>query len=194
MNKKSALTLTELLVATVIMGIIISGVASVDIGIRKAFRGTTENAIVSSEVSAIMHHIATRISQATGWIDNPGILIDNSVAEEQRLYIRIDELQTPENYDDHSWVCYDFRQAHRGVMFCPCAPGASCDPATSQWLQRGRITQFNPSGPIFDFDASLYHVEITLQGVFNPSEEENPVSNPEFTLTSRFYLPSMSMH
>jgi len=177
------LTLTELIVATVIMGVVMVGVASVDIGIRNAFEGTTENIAVASEVSALMHHISTNVSQSTGWQGNPGIVINGS-----KLSIRKDTNtpQTPDDLTDDGWFIYNPGLVAFSVVYCTANASTATCLTTDPRLGGGRILSFTPT---LNADNQL---NVTIDGVFDPSIAVDPITNPEYLLQSTFNPSSMS--
>ncbi|MDP8266694.1 MAG: prepilin-type N-terminal cleavage/methylation domain-containing protein [Candidatus Aceula meridiana] len=187
---KNGLTLTELVVATILMGVIMLGVASIDIGIRNAFEGTTENIAVTSEVSSIMHHISTNANQATGWAgvtsdpDAAGFVLSGA----SKLSIRVDDSNppTPDDLTKDNWHIYDAAIAANSITYCvrPTSNGVCL--ITDQHLGNGRILTFTPQ--LLDTQTLV----VTISGRFDPSEPGDAITNPGYVLRSVFTSSSMS--
>ncbi|HOD12226.1 MAG TPA: hypothetical protein PKO44_03955 [Candidatus Omnitrophota bacterium] len=181
-----ALTFTELLAASIITGIVIIGVASMDISLRNAFEGTSKGSIVAARVSALMHNISRHILEASGNPTSPGAVV---AANPGRLWFRRDVAQTPSNYNDDSWHIYEYDPLQFIVRYCTAANSST---NCSSEIQRFKnITVFeatlqnNPA-------TNLFSVRVKLAGRFNTGQPADDLTNPEYTLTSVFNLPSFS--
>lgn len=179
-----ALTFTELLAASIITGIVIVGVASMDISLRNAFEGTSKGSVVAARVSTLMHNISRHILEASGNPTSPGV-----AASPGYLWFRRDAAQTPSNYNDDFWNIYEHDQAQFLVKYCT---ATSSSTHCSSEIQRFKnITVFeatlqnNPA-------TNLFSVKVKLAGRFNTSQPADDLTNPEYTLTSVFNLPSFS--
>ncbi len=181
-----ALTFTELLAASIITGIVIIGVASMDISLRNAFEGTSKGSIVATRVSTLMHNISRHILEASGNPTSPGAVV---AASPGRLWFRRDVAQTPSNYSDDSWHIYEHDPALFLVKYCTATSSSTNCNAEIQRFKN--ITAFeatlqnNPA-------TNLFSVKVKLVGRFNTGQPADDLTNPEYTLTSVFNLPSFS--
>jgi len=178
------LTLAELIVATIIMGILMVGIASMDIGLRNMFEGTSKNTLTSSKVSLLVHHVSRTIATAIGDENNPGVAFSGS-----NIWIRTDSNITPSSYSDDDWYVYQFDSGNNNVKFCSTTDVYIACQTTIQTLGRGCITTFQPS--IEDDSTTLdFNLTLKVSGRDDPSTAIDAFENPEYTVTSVFSLPS----
>ena len=111
-QNKTGLTLTELLVATILMGIVMLGIVSVDYAVKQMTKQTSGTAFLKMYTSATLQDIARNAAMMTGDSTHPGLLVFFN-----RFYIRQDinaatgaVNNTPNNDDDDAWICYDQSQ------------------------------------------------------------------------------------
>ena len=184
---KNALTLTELLAATIVTGIVMIGVASMDISLRNAFEGTSRGSITASRVSTIMHHISRHILEACGNHADPGVIVD---ASNKRLRIRTDT--TPWNTTDGAqWYIYKFNSGQNTLTYCATSDSSSvtCQGSEQEFKN---IVSFEPS-PIFDDPNNyIFSVRVTIASRYNTASAADDLKNPEYTLISTFNLPNSS--
>jgi hypothetical protein len=185
LNKK-ALTLTELLAATIVTGIVMIGVASMDISLRNAFEGTSKDSIVATRASIAMQHISRRILEASGNSQNLGVAC---ATDPGHLWIRKDTI-TPSNYDDDTWFLYKQNPTTSTLDYCTTSGSASPDCIlTIQTFQN--ITLFEPT--LFDDpDTNQFGVKIKLSSLYSTASAPDDFKNPEYTIVSAFNLPSSS--
>lgn len=195
LKSKSGLTLTELLVATTIIIIILLGVVSIDVALRQIQQGTANNAYVVTRTSAMMLKITKDVQLASG-IDNGtdsdllGI-VTPSEPPKSTLWIKQDDLT------NQIWICYHFDGSH--LYRCQVA-GSSEDCSAIPANDPNR----RDMGPLLDFTAELtrdnqesvenFYVAVTLTNVqdlstYNPDVPDP--TNPKYTLKSRIHT-SMS--
>jgi len=187
-QNNKALTLTELLVATVAVSIVMLGVVSVDRALRQSQRGTSRNALVSMKTSALMLSITKEAQQATGSGDNisdPGIVTidaDSNLSFETAC-IRIDTPGTVMDTSDDTWTCYshdaglNIRRCTGGGAAATCAAGTIIGQAVSLAFVMEDTAGGTGSGD--------FYLEIAITNRFDPVAAENPHDNPEFTLQAR---------
>lgn len=69
---KKGFTLTELAIATVLMGVIILAVTSVDITSRRFFGAASDESRIQDEAKIAMEHIVKNVQLGIGDVTNPG--------------------------------------------------------------------------------------------------------------------------
>lgn len=82
LSDKNAITLSELLIATVIVGIIMLGVVSADFAIQKFYKDSSTGAVTGFNTIAMINNINNAAFNAVGSITpvaDKGILIDTSI-------------------------------------------------------------------------------------------------------------------
>ncbi|MFA5060237.1 MAG: hypothetical protein WC676_06370 [Candidatus Omnitrophota bacterium] len=188
LKTKKSLTLAELLTATVVTGLIMAAVASMDFAIRQSGQGTTRNAIVTMRTTATMADIIKNASLAIGnGTTLPSTGIDPTASH---FCIRQDAGPppgTPGNYNDDRWVCYTLPAASTTLYKCiddiPPIDPFDCGPAVPGNEIIGSVDVFDYS---LQQDPVLMenYIEITLKSRMDPTQPAS-VTNPEYTLTSR---------
>lgn len=211
-SKENSVTLTELMVATVIVGVIMLGVTGIDIALRSSHLGTTRTGLVAMRTAAIMSHMAKTIRQATGFgdgadvNDDPGILVNfppgfpvsliQPPPPVSPLWIRIDDHPVPTpDFNDDSWFCYDY--SGNTLRYCkvpdtnttcdgalPAPPLEVLGPAVNILVDH--VRQDNPPNP------PEFYVQITITNRFDPSAPRSLNSNPEYQLTTQVETPMHS--
>ena len=192
-------TLIELILSIVFLGVIILAAVSFDYTSSYLFNSSQKKAIIVNQRSLCLEHIAKYASQATGDINNPGIIVD---AANKWAKIRIDENNphTPSDYSDDKWVRYEFKNKGGNVYeldFCydwnnspPAGCNVSVDTITSKIVTDG-------SNPTPKFYAGVYTNELicspfTLRykpGNGNPMDVRK---NPEVYMYDNVLVSSVS--
>jgi len=191
--KNTSLTLTELLIATIILGIVMLGIAAVDFSFRQSQKGTSQNALVAMRTSAIMLHITKNAELATGNRSTPGATSGINIPSADTLWIRLENpAQTPGNYLDDVWVRYSYNTTNYNLYFCSGNPdGVMVCPDFSETL--GTLAGFSASTGIDDsLGVQTFYVEITLTNRINPALGPNIFDNPEYILKARVNPASSS--
>ena len=81
-NNAQGITLTELIIAMVIVGIIMMGIVSADFAIQKFYKDSSTGAVAGFNTIAMINNISTAAFSAEGSFTNPtdkGILIDTTI-------------------------------------------------------------------------------------------------------------------
>lgn len=119
-HKKKAITLTELLVSSILIGIVMLGVMAVSYAIKSMQDMTNKGAILSMRTTATMNHISKNVALAIGYQDDPGIVVnivldkDGNVLprEAQWFAVRQESGVDPLSYTDDQWVVY-YKDGHQ---------------------------------------------------------------------------------
>lgn len=118
-KKINALTIMELIVSTMVVGIIMMGVASSDYAIRKQTDLSYNGAQASLKVQGILNHIMNSAFYAIGTAGvDEGIVVGPSGAVANNSFC-IRTSKAPDN-----WVCYTNVAAH--LYTCTAAAPANC--------------------------------------------------------------------
>ncbi|MFH1359584.1 MAG: prepilin-type N-terminal cleavage/methylation domain-containing protein [Candidatus Omnitrophota bacterium] len=187
------MTLTELLIASVLIGIVAIGAISMDIAVRQMREGSSRNAILAMRTSVVMMDIAKHAQQATGDLSAWG-LADLSSAAESTLCMRFDDptlpLPTPGDYADDVARCYTRFQpplVDNNIHYCEFNNWALINDCLGADPVIGQATNFNFQLP--DPGAGDLYLQVTITDCFRPDLTGDLAcgapSNPEYTLTSR---------
>lgn len=214
LSSKKAITLTELIVATIIIGIIMLGVSSVDYVIRKSKVTTSKSAQIATQAASMMNHITRSVSLAIGDKNNPGIEIWRGIGTDNitNLCIRQDVNGTPGNYCDDIWVRYGHGDSKNLFVTlattpdtlnpeCPSQCSLEDPPAqggTEDAFPLGHIQDLqytfvnpdnceNPSDPCNGGGPDDLYLDVTLTTRWDTSQAADPnnINNPEYTLSSQ---------
>lgn len=112
---KNGLTLTELLIASIIIGIVMLGVVSFSYTVTKMEGNTGKATQVKVRAATYMLQIKQDLTVATGDPSNPGIYVhtqfDGTNPHASSVCVRHD-IDNPISYADDQWICY-----HHGSSF-----------------------------------------------------------------------------
>ena len=200
----------ELIVTTIIIGIMMVGIAAVDVALRQTERGTSANSIVVMRTSAIMLHISKSVEVATGdgrtdaggTPINLGIIFSTVDANRPSLWVRRENPANPNpdpnTYDDDVWVGYTLKIADNTLYYCVTpddpspgpTPSTPCDGVAGR-LNLGALTGFTAS-LITDSATQTFYLETTLTNRLDPNAAADTFDNPEHILTSRISPASSS--
>ncbi len=179
MYSRKGFTLTEIIIAIVLTGLVVLAVTSVDITSRKFFNIASERSRVQDEIKIAMEHIVTHLRLGVGYVDNPGFVVSGGGSQIQlRLDVDKDGRFTASPPDSIIQYSYQGSPDYKIVYN---------DGAGSEDLAAAVIESIN-----FSSDAgSPNKVDVTIEALPDPSESEGP-DNPKITLTSSIVLRAMS--
>ncbi len=195
-TQKKALTLVELMISTMLVGLIMLGVASIDYATKQSQQTTTRRSLVAMQAGAILMDMAKNASVATGTSTNIGINSSHMGAAPWNgptdLCVRRDidatgaSNNTPWDFADDRWVCYTIASSQ--MQRCIVAAPAACPLGSGQMIApiqalNVTITADNTLG-VGDFN-----ILITVTTRFTPGAAVDPLNNPETSVSTRV-LPS----
>lgn len=195
---QNALTLTELLVATILIGIVMAGVASFSLFVKQAQYSTSAGTILAVQTATAMHYIEEDALRAVGDSGNPGILYNDSTS----ICFRHD-VNDPASYNEDLWKCYWYYGPPEGAesALFKCAdrpasyvvpPGNFGDCKTS--ADAVRFFSINPKAPKYftvvkDSGGRLLYIDITLNSIANYQQPADVIKNPTYQLFTRVSPP-----
>lgn len=187
-QKNSAVSLIELIIAIIIMGIVMYGITAFDYAIRQSHLGTSRNAVVAMQTSKLMLDVSKTLQRASGNITDKGIIV--SVAD-GTLKIRLDT-NTPADYTDDQWWCYDYDPASKNLRYSQLSgPGASCPDLTDLTLTSQLLGQLEIFQAAFD-PTTASSVSVTINNRYDLTKPSDPITNPSYTLTTHITPASQS--
>ena len=175
-ENKKGFTLTELLIAVVLTGLIILVVGSVDISSRRFFEAIKEKVQIQAEAAMAMEHIIKNLQLGIGDVDNPGFSI--SGGNSQILVWQDSNGNGMRDAGDGS-VTYQYDAGQRRIRY---------QPGSSPWenLTDAIIYDCN-----FYIDGVANRVSVTIIARSEPTQPAG-LDNPETILTSSIALRAMS--
>ncbi len=181
--------LVELIVATILIGILMLGIMAIELAMRQTFSTTFKSAALSMKVSAAMLHFSRNISKAIGHRGVPGVdegiaKVDDAVCT--KLYVRQDNLGTPADYTDDTWVRYQHDTgANSSLMFCDNSPdptiNIACDATACNGNYYELLKVYSLAYDIIKDDVNLqYYTEVNLTAYYdNTNPLIGSIKNPK---------------
>ncbi len=166
---KKAISLVELIIAVILMGVIILGAFSFDLASRGFFRSSETKVEVVNDLTFVLEHLHKNIMQGVGTVDNPA-LVWNSGSGVLTI-----------NQDDGAGgttpVTYEFDPAANTITF-----------GANDVLTR-RLEALDLSSDIgVDADSAFYINEMVFQ--YDPASDTDPRENPQATIKEQYFFPS----
>ena len=217
-ENKTGVTLTELLVATILMGIVMLGIVSVDFAIRQMSKKTSSTALLRMYTSAVMQEMSRNAALITGSSTGspapPDIgFLSFPALNPTRFYFRQDinaatglPNNTPQNTSDDGWICYDKSQGGASAIniykcrfSSPVLTNRDCFHAAAfGTIIIGTAVDNPPSQrlnmqflPDNNVPTQKYYLEISLTNRKYPSSAAS-ATNPEVSISTRVDLMSQS--
>lgn len=191
-NPKNGLTFTELLVASILIGIVMIGIASFSFVVKQIQGATNRSALLSMRLGGAINYIRRDALLAVGDPSSPGI--DTYSAGADRSICFRHDTNNPASYADDTWVCYYYGPPANVLKRCdnpiirPPTTNGQCDaaPDVRQFIFLSNIDFFSI---VNDGNGRLDYIEITLTSRYDSGNPAHPVNNPEHTLTTRVSPP-----
>lgn len=191
----NALTLTELLVSTILMGIVMVGIAGFSVFIKQARDSTSTGSLLAIQVATAMHYITEDANKAVGDSSDRGVRFDGP---QQSICFRRD-VNDPASYADDVWACYWYDAASDALWKCadiaaagvvPPANFAACNTSGAIRLVTIQPAETDYFEVINDADGRFQYVDIELNAIANPNQPVNPMTNPTHKLFTRISPPA----
>lgn len=179
-NSLTGFTLTELLIAISLVGMIILSLVAVDVAMRKFLNTSDYTARVQNEISPALDMIVKDTSRAIGYINDSGIVISGS----NRIEIRQLDTNNPPSYSDYAddpWIRYSFNNYTIEKRTRVNESSAWTNPETIARNISSCNFTYSPNTPVGISITALHNAALT--------EDEN--TNPRVTLETSI-LPRSS--
>ncbi|HBR15475.1 MAG TPA: hypothetical protein DD723_08035 [Candidatus Omnitrophica bacterium] len=186
-KNRTGLTLTELLVASVLMIVISIGVISVNLGINRLTNQNSVSTRMATELEAAMLAITKDASLAVGDATNFGIWTNQPVPSLNKdICFRQDVLNTSGNYSDDTYVCYS--EIGRTIYRCAniASPSPSPCPVASRQLilNAVRDVEFTNADDFFGMTSWPAYMIFRLSTSIDVLSACNNTTNPCASLTT----------
>lgn len=200
-KKKNGITLTELLVASVLVGIVMLGVASFSVSIKQFQNSTNKSTITEMKTKAAMARITKDAYLAVGDETDRGI-VAYSAGQNLSICFRHDT-NNPSSYTDDAWKCY-FRGNQDDLLACNVPPQSvpvqnigHCNNTGGGGAPSRLLLELDPAKNIFyqlveNASGQLEYVELSLTGIFDQTAVKHPINNPTYTTTTQVSPPGHS--
>lgn len=191
---QNGITLTELLVASILIGIVMIGVASFSVSIQKLQSATNRSSVIAMRTTAVMNRMVKDAYLAVGDEANRGVVAGSGGTGS--ICFRHDADNNPATYTGDDWVCY-YGRPNRELWLC----GDGAVPPVNNW---GNCSAGNGEIRLLDLedtditrvvntpDGRFEYVEITIFAIFQRTGTYHPIDNPSYTLTTQVSPPGHS--
>lgn len=167
---QNGLTLAELFVSTVIIGIIMMGVVSVDFALRSTEQQQSRSSIVSIRTSAVLEDIVKTASQAYGDAASQCIQLGNITTNSTNYICVYRDYGSPSDYSDDNWQCYT--RIGTDIHKCTRSLGSGKGNCLSTDLKIGTVTvdTFDaPDTPVVVSTSPDFYFSVTVKNRFDPT-------------------------
>lgn len=188
---QKGLTLTELLVATILIGIVMTGVAAFSVFIKQARDSTGKGTILAVQTATAMHYLAEDANKAVGDSSARGVAFTSP----ESICFRHD-VSDPAVYTDDIWACYWYNAASDALWKCaslgaPAASFGDCNPGGAAI----KLVTLDPAAAQYfsvvdDADGRFAYVDITLNTIADPGPAASTIANPTYQLFTRVSPPA----
>ena len=191
---QKGLTLTELLVATILIGIVMTGVSAFSVFVKQTRDSTGKGTILAVQTATAMHYLAADANKAVGDSGNRGV-----VSGGPSICFRHDT-NNPASYTDDTWACYWYYNVFNALWKCVDRnEGATIPPTDFTDCQTGtgevKLVTLDPAATNYfavvdDANGRFDYVDITLNTIANPAQAASTIANPTYKLFTRVSPPA----
>lgn len=183
---KKGVTFVELLVSTILVGIVMLGVVSFSMTIKNLQESSNTFGNTSMELMAAVRLLSRDIMLAVGDESDRGIVTYQN-GTKQNICFRLDKNipVTPGDYSDDTWNCYYHGNSY-GIHYLenvpanvvPCTSWASCNNGADSSTTILVVSQNEYFNVVEDSDGRLNYVELTVySGNQNITTRVNPINH-----------------
>lgn len=191
------LSLTELLIASVIIGVIMTGVAVFTISVRQLQASNQTTMYTNIKVTALMKAMKTDAELAIGDPTDSGIRT-NTAGSTRSICFRHDVSNTPDIYANDIWVCWYHHASSPGLRRCfnvpvgnvPPTTAAMCDSAVSE-QDYFELTNINFFNLVMDGSGRLKYLTLSLTA-HDTNTAYDALKNPDITMMTNVSPPMMA--
>lgn len=214
-KSNTGLTLTELLVASFLMSIIMLGIVSFNFAIKEIQEVTNKSSLISVDVMLAMNYLNEDAQKAVGNGDiDPDLDQGSGVRYTEQgtmesICFRLDTNgsgvpnNSPPDYSDDTWVCYyvnsnenEDKMLYRcydmvkDVSYIPPTDLTDCEQSSDvKPLVNLTSNNFFTRLPI---SGSIERISFYVEGVYDPTKAIDPIENPSSALYSSVRLLTIS--
>ncbi len=194
-QKAKAITLIELIVSMILLGMVVVGFFSIDIFSRQQFLATDRRAKLQNEAVYVFSHISKQLTRAIGDVNNPPVVFTNASGMTSVIRATIDA--TPDGLrnfanDANVSYCYNSTACNNTVaepytIYFNSNISASPIPASEILARHVKFFNATQSGNC---------VTVNVVTCWDPAESSQAcgsLDNPAFNMTSSMSMPSVSV-
>lgn len=191
------MTLTELLVASTMIGILMVGTVSFSFAINRLQKSTSRSTKLAMKMKVAMAEISQDAMLAVGNAADRGVYAWTNNKDANSICFRQDIPDTPWNYTDDVWVCY-FHNDSFDIQRCSgtthsfppaCTMRSQCcaDVPLSKQTQllsiAASVSEY--AEIVNDINGRFEYIKLNLTSRYDKNSPIHPITNPQYTLTTR---------
>lgn len=199
---QKGLTLTELLVSTILIGIVMTGVSAFSVFVKQARDSTGSGTILAVQTATAMHYMVQDANKAVGDSSDRGVVVDAPGGVS--ICFRHD-VSDPASYADDIWACYWYENSPAALWALwkctqrnvnkPFTPPPANFSDCNQGSNAIKLVTLNPAAAQYfsvvdDADGRFRYVDITLSTIANPGQPASTIGNPTYELFTRVSPPA----
>ncbi|NTV28883.1 MAG: hypothetical protein HGA80_02260 [Candidatus Omnitrophica bacterium] len=207
------ITLSELLIATLIVSIMVVGIGSTNFAVHRMDKDSHRSAALSIQMLSLAENFRKAAESATGDRNDPGVLINNTGTVANYICFRQDVqppgVPTPADYSDDTWQCFtrlNDSGAALGVNVWACqraaAAGAGACTTAGRFVGKlvSNVFTNNPPITVPSFDLATGIINLQLIGRADPAVGADTANwpngtddNPQIVIEQDIYSESHSL-
>lgn len=167
---RQGLTLAELLITTIIIGVVMVGMVSVDFAIRSNDQQQSRTSIATLRTSATLQEIVSTISQGFGDAASRCVQIGSITADSTNYICIYRDFGTPADYSDDVWHCFTRHGTNLHKCTRTLADGKGSCVNTDPIIGTVTADTFDaPDNPLIVATYPDFYIQITIKNRFDPS-------------------------
>ena len=187
------MTLTELLIASALVGIVTLGLVAAEQAVRTSRVSSSSDSQLSAKLQATMIQLSRDASQTVGDANDTGIwqfssANDNTVCFRQAA-------GDPNSYSDDPWFCWWADKLTGNLWSCGnlLDQHTSCQglPANQKHLW-GTLSDTNFYSLVNNSQGQIDHIQLNLVSRYDTTKAVHPITNPDYTLSAEINPPGLS--
>ncbi len=199
----SAVTMAELIVASIIVTFMMAAIFSVDYGLRKSGSNVSSEALINIQAQYLVNKIRMSVRSLHGSPSNTGVNIYLNNTNSSLCFrhdVQVSGAFTPEIYTDDNWTCFskpgDLDQT--AVYSCELTAVGTCTTGGTfeGYVVKDMFTHANIADPVLVADGATgeYYFQMTVVGRKTPSAgaavsagalTAGTTDNPQVSITFR---------
>lgn len=181
-SNQNGLTLAELLVTTMIIGVIMVGMVSVDYALRTNEQQQSRTSVANLRTAATLQDIVTAATQAYGDVATRCVQMANLPTNSTNYICVYRDYGTPANFADDNWQCYTRHTTNIHKCTRTVAAGKGVCATTDPVIGAVTIDTFNnPDTPVVVSTSPDFYFQITLKNRFDPTRPTPGVGGVDAT-------------
>jgi Tfp pilus assembly protein PilV len=212
LNKRltnTAMTLAELIIASILVGIVTLGLIAAEQAVRMSRQSSHRDAQISAQLQSAMIKLNRDASSTVGDATDTGIY-QYSSGNDRTICFR-QAAGDANIYTDDVWNCWWTNTSSRILASCgplanpltTCAGQASLFNWVTLTLDATTYTTFysvidntqaviTPLAPWYILNKKISYIQLDLRSRFNPAANVNPIENPDYALNARISPTGLS--